>query len=274
MHDGRERTPSARPANSTWERVPTAQAAAAGRPQPTAIALPRPLKPLARSGRLILGTLLGRELMFRREIAVPTEFHGTGYGGWAILADSLGPDSRVVSAGVGEDASFDLSLISKYGCRVDALDPTPKAVAWARATIHEPRFVLHERALSATDEPLRLFLPVQEEFVSASCRSGRHTSMRHVDVAAVTLNTLFAHIGAATVDVLKMDIEGAEYSVIPNGLASGAFDRVKQLLVEFHHFHPAFGVQATRDALAALRSAGWRIAWVSPSHHELLFIRP
>lgn len=221
----------------------------------------------------MLGTLLGRELMFRREVAVPTEFHGSAYGGWAILADSLTPDSRVISAGVGEDASFDLSVISKYGCRVDALDPTPKSIAWARATIHEPRFVLHEWALSASDEPLRLYLPVHEAFVSASCRSGRHTSMRHVDVAAVTVQTLFERLEAPTVDVLKMDIEGAEYGVIPDALATGAFDRVKQLLVEFHHFHPAFGVEATRRTLAALRAAGWRIAWVSPSHHELLFIR-
>lgn len=220
----------------------------------------------------MLGVLLGHEMVLRREISVPTEFHGSTYGGWSILAGSLGPDSCVISAGVGEDASFDLSLIATYGCSVHALDPTPKSIAWARATIQEPRFILHEWALAANDEPLRLFLPISDEYVSASCRAGPHASSRHVDVPAVSLPTLFERLGVETVDVLKMDIEGAEYAVIEHGLQSGVFRRVRQLLVEFHHFHPVFGTRSTRAALRALHAAGWRIAWVSPSHHEVLFV--
>ena len=212
-------------------------------------------------------------MIFRRELTLATEFHGTAYGGWAVAAESLGPDSRIISAGVGEDASFDLAVIAKYGCTVHALDPTPKSVAWVRDHIREPRFVLHEWALAATDGSLRLYLPTQDTFVSASCRQGRHTSTRSVEVPAVSLHSLFDRLGFDAVDVLKMDIEGAEYEVIAAGLKSGALERVNQLLVEFHHFHPVFGTGATREAVGALHAAGWRIAWVSPTHHELLFIR-
>jgi hypothetical protein len=88
----------------------------------------------------------------------------------------------------------------------------------------------------------------------------------------VTLSGFLARLGVDEVDVLKMDIEGAEYAVLEHALRTGALQRVRQLLVEFHHFHPVFGIAATRDAIAGLHRAGWRIAWVSPSHHELLFV--
>jgi len=35
----------------------------------------------------------------------------------------------VYSLGIGEDISFDLALIEKYGARVHAFDPTPKVNA-------------------------------------------------------------------------------------------------------------------------------------------------
>ena len=35
------------------------------------------------------------------------------------------------SGGVGEDASFDLGIIERFGCSVFAFDPTPRAIAFA-----------------------------------------------------------------------------------------------------------------------------------------------
>jgi FkbM family methyltransferase len=227
------------------------------------------LPPLARR---LFERLSGRDLVFRPDVQVATEFHGTEYGGWAILRDSLGPDARVISAGVGEDASFDLALIRKYGCAVHALDPTPKAVHWAQQHVRDPRFVLHQLALSDADGSLRLYFPARDDHVSASFRPGGHLSRRVFDAPARTLQTLFALFGMESVDVLKMDIEGAEYGVIENGLGTGAFERVGQLLVEFHHHLSSFSPAATCHSVDALRSAGWRIAWVSPSHHEMLFV--
>jgi FkbM family methyltransferase len=236
------------------------------------VSLRHRLRPLVRRGQWLIDCARGRDLWFSRDVRLPTEVHGTAYGAWAILRDQLSANSRVISAGVGEDVSFDLALIEKYGCTIHALDPTPKSIQWVRENIRDPRFVLHACALSASDEPLRLFLPTKDIYVSASCRAGRHTSNEYVDVPAVTLPAFLDQLGFDEVDVLKMDIEGAEYGVIEHGLRSGAFDRVRQLLIEFHHYHPVFGIGATRRAVRALRDAGWRIAWVSPSHHELLFV--
>jgi len=227
------------------------------------------LRPLKR--RLLV--VAGRELTFAPELSVATECHGTEYGGFAILRDSLDRDSVILSCGIGEDASFDLGLIEKYGCTVHGFDPTPKSVAWVRRTIHEPRFVLHELAVAPEDGIIRLFLPKRPDWVSASLRHGEHTSDDHVDVSARRVATLVAELGVSRVDVLKMDIEGAEYSVLADLLGDPAGVRPEQLAIEFHHFYREFGVEATREAVRLLRENGYRLCWVSPSQHELLFVR-
>ena len=73
------------------------------------------------------------------------------------------------------------------------------------------------------------------------------------------------------IDVLKMDIEGGEYGVISDLLASKI--QVKQLLVEFHHHWPEIGIEKTKNAIAELNATGLKIFEVSPSGEEYSFIR-
>jgi len=218
-------------------------------------------------------TAIGRELVFTPDVDVATECHGTEYGGFAILRESLHRDAVVLSCGIGEDASFDLGLIEKYGCTVHAYDPTPKSVAWVKRSIHDARFVLHEMAIASADGTLRLYLPKRTDFVSASLQPGEHTSQEYVDVPARRIATIVQSLGAGRVDVLKLDIEGAEYGVLADLLRESSAIYPDQLALEFHHFYPEFGIRATRDAVSLLRRSGYRLCWVSPSQHELLFVR-
>jgi FkbM family methyltransferase len=227
-------------------------------------------KALTRPFRHKLAVLRGRDLDIHPSLDVPIEVHGTDYGGFAILRDSLSADAVVWSCGIGEDASFDTSVIAKYGCTVHAFDPTPRSVAWVRANIDDARFQFHACAISDRDGTLRLHLPHDATWVSASLVAGAHTRGEHIDVPTRRLASIRRDYGVP--DVLKMDIEGAEYEVL-RGLLNGpeAFFP-KQLALEFHHFWPAFGLASTQEALALLHAAGYRIAWVSPSHHEVLLV--
>jgi hypothetical protein len=72
-------------------------------------------------------------------------------------------------------------------------------------------------------------------------------------------------------DLIKMDIEGAEYAVLADLLASGL--RPRQVLVEFHHRWREVGVRRTREALALLSRHGYRIVEVAPSGLEYTLLR-
>lgn len=232
------------------------------------------------SDRLMLATikkavkhLLGRDLWIRPDVDGPICFHGTRYGGWAVLADSVSPASVVYSFGIGEDVSFDLGLIDANGCGVHGFDPTPKSLKWVTDNVRESRFVMHPWALGEEDGNLTLWLPDNPDHVSASLVAAASRSKGSFDAKCRSVGSIMKELGHERVDVLKMDIEGAEYGVISSLCDNGVIEKVDQLLVEFHHRMEGFTRGQTLQALALLRSHGFGIAWVSEVGHEVLFVR-
>ena len=53
---------------------------------------------------------------------------GSDYGGWSFQENKNLENKFIISAGLGEDASFDIELINKYNCKVIIVDPTPRAI--------------------------------------------------------------------------------------------------------------------------------------------------
>ena len=51
------------------------------------------------------------------------------YGGYILPTLLLSQDSVCYLAGTGEDISFDLSVIARFGCEVHSLDPVPRGHA-------------------------------------------------------------------------------------------------------------------------------------------------
>ena len=86
------------------------------------------------------------------------------------------------------------------------------------------------------------------------------------------VTTIMKDLGHTSIDVLKMDIEGAEYAVIRDVLRNSI--EVRQLCVEFHHRWAEIGVSKTREAISALRSHGYRLFHVSDSGEEYSFLGP
>ncbi len=92
-----------------------------------------------------------------------------------------------------------------------------------------------------------------------------------IDAPAYTVHTIMEKLGHEQVDLLKMDVEGAEYDIL-EGLRT-ARHLPKQLLVEFHHRFPGIGKQRTAASIALLRALGYRIFAISETGREVGFIR-
>lgn len=89
-----------------------------------------------------------------------------------------------------------------------------------------------------------------------------------------SLGSVMRELGHERVDVLKMDIEGAEYGVV-RALCedSGLLGQIGIILVEFHHWMSSFTLEDTRQAIRSLERSGFVIGWVSERGHEVLFVR-
>lgn len=77
-------------------------------------------------------------------------------------------------------------------------------------------------------------------------------------------------LGHARVDLLKMDVEGAECDILA-GLEEADY-LPQQLLVEYHHRFPGIGRQRTADSIAPLRKMGYRISGISETGREVSFV--
>lgn len=220
--------------------------------------------------RSLASRLLGRSMRVTPDCELPSCRIGSDYGGWFIYPDCLDSDSVVYSAGIGDDLSFDLGVIERFGCKVIGFDPTPRCQEWIEKQSLDPRFVFLAEGLAGHDGSLRLY-PLE------SSRSVNHTliprpGLEHlsVEVPCRRISTIMKRVNHASIDLLKLDVEGAEYEIIDDMLQAGI--RPKQLLVEFHHRFPGIGVGRTKNAVRSLRCAGYKVLASTPGAREISFI--
>ncbi|MEQ8662730.1 MAG: FkbM family methyltransferase [Gammaproteobacteria bacterium] len=180
---------------------------------------------------------------------------GTQYGGWRVADGAVGRGDVVLSAGAGEDISFDVELRNRTGCDIHIIDPTPRARAHfdmvrARAAeglaapvnnstevfyAIEPETLeglhFHPLGLWNKDEMQRFYMPANAAHVSHSI-GNLHGTRDYFEADCRRLGSIMKTVGARQLAALKMDIEGAEYAVIRDLVKSRL--RPRMLMIEFH----------------------------------------
>jgi hypothetical protein len=80
---------------------------------------------------------------------------------------------------------------------------------------------------------------------------------REISVEMITLARLFELIEPKHVDLLKVDVEGAEWDVL-SSLTPALADRIDQITVEFHDFMDPALRPRTEACIAHLQALGFR----------------
>lgn len=180
---------------------------------------------------------------------------GTDYGGWTIPVELLDSGSICYLAGAGEDISFDLGLAKQVGCIVHIFDPTPRSkkhyddVVTAagngskmlinnnekelyeldKEAVKLLRF--HELGIWRQKDVLKFFAPQNDTHISHSISNLQHTS-KYFEANVNRLSNLMQQNGHDHLDLLKIDIEGAEFEVIDTIIEDKL--RINIFCVEFH----------------------------------------
>lgn len=197
------------------------------------------------------------------EVDQHIKYLGTPYGGWYFSETKLTKKPTVLSAGVGEDVSFDIEILNNFSAKVYLVDPTPRSIshidkiienlgkqnsvefdiksgnqpieAYDLSSVQRDDFLLIKKALyNQADLKIKFFKPTNEEFVSHSISNYQNHFNKKTDYIEVTTTTVENIINQYEVDhldILKLDIEGAENQVIPDLLKKKIFP--SQILVEF-----------------------------------------
>lgn len=196
---------------------------------------------------------------------------GSEYGGYFLDPELIGSNAVVYSLGIGNDIEFDRALIDRFGVTVHAFDPTPRVKAWLASQELPKEFHFSDVGIADFDGEATFYLPSHNNFVSHSVIPARQYSSSSIRVPVVRLTTAMKRLGHTRIDVLKMDIEGAEYGVLED-LARERI-RVDQLLVEFHHRLSSIGTTRTKQAISLLQERGMRVCYICPRLQIFTLVR-
>ncbi|MDR1591400.1 MAG: FkbM family methyltransferase [Prevotellaceae bacterium] len=207
------------------------------------------------------------------EIRCRYKWLGTTYGGFDVCLDALDVKKKqeiiVYSAGVGCDISFDMELMKRYeNIKILAFDPTPISLEWIKKQRIPPNYRFYPVGISDKEGKEKMYLP-ESHGVSFTVHDWDVSNKDTVEVKMETIGGIMQKNGHEFVDILKLDIEGSEFSVLRTIDFKSQF--FGQILVEFHDRFIEDGEKELKRTINILRENGYYCFACSP-FHEYSFI--
>jgi len=149
-------------------------------------------------------------------------------------------------------------------------DPTTFAVLQRNIQRnHLEDVTAHNVALWNEDGHIPFFVREDEPGALLMSTMAARTAGREINVEAKKLSSFIN----GRIDLLKLDVEGAEVKVICDLVQSGKIEAVQQMIIEYHH-HIAHETPCLGDFLAMLERKGWNYqlsSWFFPTSARDVF---
>lgn len=192
---------------------------------------------------------------------------GTRYGGWWVRYGIYKQPPLLIDCGLGLDISFPVTFINKYNARVIGIEPNPKSLEYCKQNAPSAIEVIPKAFWSTDTETLEFHLPRNKEQLPKGADAVSGSVYGHhnyagggvLKVETIDLESILKLAGRNTCDVLKMDVEGAEYEILPSLCKSGQIKKAGQLLVEFHHFCTDYTIEDTEKVVAQIVDSGFKL---------------
>ena len=155
--------------------------------------------------------------------------------GKKIYGSFNGVEKTVVDIGANYGFfSIFAALHTGSNCRIFALEPSPDSFKILSENIRENRYdhkiTAIEKAVTGSTNTVQLALPG-----NALCHNlyNFKNSENHVEVQTITLPELVQQFGLDTIDILKLNCEGAEYDILLN-LSPAVLKKIREIRMEYH----------------------------------------
>ncbi len=180
----------------------------------------------------------------------------------------LGSASVVVDAGAHR-GEFSRQLAERFGCQCYLVEANPEL---ADALGREKTFAGVTAAALGVRAGCAPFY-VRQNLEASSLLPGGGATVAATNAEVISLRSLVERYDLPRIDVLKLDVEGAEFDVLINAPAE-MLTAIGQITVEFHDFQPAFQgrglYERVRRRLRSLNFACCSTAF--RTHGDVLFL--
>jgi FkbM family methyltransferase len=191
-----------------------------------------------------------------------------------FFPDRLGPDSVVLDLGAN-CGRFSQKIARRYELRTFGVEANPALYENLKRIEADPASVGRVRffnfAIAGTDAPVRLHVSGEIE-TSSIASSAVPDAQGEAVIPGKTLATFMREINVTRVDLLKVDIEGAEVAMF-RSTPDDLLRNIGQITIEFHDHHGFMSVADFEEIRDRLFSVGFGGIKFSPNNTNWLFFR-
>ena len=195
---------------------------------------------------------LATDPAFRARKRMMREFRAAHGRGTPLRYEGLKPGDVVLDLG-GYLGDWAAAMTERYGVTVHVFEPHPRfAAAIKRRFPGRADIRVHDFAVGA----IRGSLDLSDD---ENASSALVTEGPKVTGTVRPVEEVFDELGLDRLGVVKMNIEGGEYDLLPALIDSGLIARIDRLTVQFHHYTDAQIGQreAIRDGLSRTHDCVW-----------------
>lgn len=170
-------------------------------------------------------------------------------------------NSHVIDIGCGFKAELSCHLIEKSGLTSYGVDPTKKHKTFLKEIEDKYAGRFHHVEVAVSRENAACIFHETQDNESGSLLSDHqnilHDKVITYPVVTKNIQTLISDLKLQQVDLLKIDIEGAEYELLSTA-TEGTFNHVKQIFIEFHHHaFKKYKRKHTKQIVANIKKMGF-----------------
>lgn len=181
------------------------------------------------------------------------------------LVYSLNSDSVVWDVG-GYHGDFAAQINQRYSCQVFVFEPMPAFYSQCAARFDGKE---HIKCLKFGLSDKAGWFDISDNADASSFVRGNGAG-EQAELRPVI--EMFDELGVSCVDLLKINIEGGEFEVLPALIHAGLIERVRYIQVQFHNFVP--GATAKRDAIRTALAKTHVEMWNYPFVWESWELKP
>jgi len=179
---------------------------------------------------------------------------GSDYGYWVVPVDWIDSSWTCYCVGAGGDITFERELLARYAPTVRSFEPDEDYVGRIEVPEEDAaRFSAYQMAIAPSDGPIRM----QRTHIPGSRSLSPvhlYDTEDYVEVPGRSLRSLMEEFGDDSVELLKVDVEGGEYDLVPTLDLTGMGVRV--LCIQLHH---TGSVREARALVDGIRDQGFRL---------------